>query len=244
MAHVMVPFANGKGGVGKTALACSYAVARASLGADVILTDLNEEQRTALAWSQVREHNAILPKVRVEAASARQALEMVGRCDVLVVDTPGWTDKSTLALARKSTFMVIPTGPNPTYELAPTVRLLHGLRAEGIEVWRLGVVLSRFSADKTPAHDEEQFARAYLAQAGYGALDGCILNAPGYSAALAEGFGLTEIVGAARLREDAILMMESISKGIAAAERRFQRLQAKSKGKDRDPNRDRGGRDQ
>jgi hypothetical protein len=57
-------------------------------GADVILTDLNEEQRTALAWSQVRDHNAILPKVRVEAASARQALEMVGRCDVLVVDTP------------------------------------------------------------------------------------------------------------------------------------------------------------
>jgi ABC-type lipoprotein export system ATPase subunit len=32
---------------------------------------------------------------------------MVDRCDVLVVDTPGWTDKSTLALARKSTFMVI-----------------------------------------------------------------------------------------------------------------------------------------
>ena len=88
--------------------------------------------------------------MRVEAANARQALEMVGRCDVLVVDTPGWTDKSTLALARKSTFMVIPTGPNPTYELAPTVRLLHGLRAEGIEVWRLGVVLSRFSAEEKP----------------------------------------------------------------------------------------------
>ena len=96
MSHVMVPFANGKGGVGKTALACSYAVARATQGADVILTDLNEEQRTAVAWSQVRDHNGILPKVRVEAASARQALEMVGRCDVLVVDTPGWTDKSTL----------------------------------------------------------------------------------------------------------------------------------------------------
>ena len=29
MAHVMVPFTNGKGGVGKTALACSYAAARA-----------------------------------------------------------------------------------------------------------------------------------------------------------------------------------------------------------------------
>jgi chromosome partitioning protein len=240
MAHVMVPFANGKGGVGKTALACSYAVARAKQGADVILTDVNDEQRTALAWSQIREHNDILPKVRVEATSARQALEMVGRCDVLVVDTPGWTDKSTLALARKSTFMVIPTGPNPTYELAPTVRLLHGLRAEGIEVWRLGVVLSRFSADENPEHDEEQFARAYLAEAGYGALEGCILNSRVYSAALAEGYGLTEIAGTGRLREDANLMMESISKGVAAAERRFQRLAAKFKGKDRD----RGGRDQ
>ncbi len=238
MSHVMVPFANGKGGVGKTALACSYAVARATQGADVILTDLNEEQRTAVAWSQVRDHNGILPKVRVEAASARQALEMVGRCDVLVVDTPGWTDKSTLALARKSTFMVIPTGPNPTYELAPTVRLLHGLRAEGIEVWRLGVVLSRFSAEAKPGHDEEQFARAYLAEAGYGALEGCIRNAPLYSAALAEGYGLTEISGAERLREDASRMMDAISKGVAAAERRFQRLQPKSKGMDRD----RGGR--
>ena len=240
MAHVMVPFANGKGGVGKTALACSYAASRAKQGADVILTDLNEEQRTALAWSQVRDHNAIVPKVRVEAATARQALEMVGRCDVLVVDTPGWTDKSTLALARKSTFMVIPTGPNPTYELAPTVRLLHGLRAEGIELWRLGVVLSRLSPDEKPAHDEEQFARAYLAEAGYSALAGRILNSSVYGAALAEGYGLPEIAETGRLRDDANFMMESISKGVAAAQRRFQRLQARFKGRDRD----RGGRDQ
>ena len=77
MAHVMVPFANGKGGVGKTALACSYAVARASQGADVILTALNEEQRTALAWSVVRDHNAILPKVRVEAARSRVGVSQV-----------------------------------------------------------------------------------------------------------------------------------------------------------------------
>jgi anion-transporting ArsA/GET3 family ATPase len=74
MTHVMVPFANGRGGVGKTALACSYAVAPAKQGADVILTDLNDEQPTARAWSQIRDHK-ILPKVWVEAASARQALK-------------------------------------------------------------------------------------------------------------------------------------------------------------------------
>ncbi|MFX9020002.1 AAA family ATPase, partial [Acinetobacter baumannii] len=65
MAHVMIPFANGKGGVGKTALACSYAAAQAHLGADVILADINEMQHTAVAWSRVRNHNSILPKVQV-----------------------------------------------------------------------------------------------------------------------------------------------------------------------------------
>jgi hypothetical protein len=89
--------------------------------------------------------------VRVEAANARQALELVGRHEVLLIDTPGWTDKATLALAKRATFMVIPTGPNPTYQLAPTVRLLHGLRSEGIELWRLGVVLARFSAAVRPS---------------------------------------------------------------------------------------------
>ena len=239
MAHVMVPFANGKGGVGKTALACSYAVARARQGADVVLADVNEEQRTAVAWSQVRKHNSLLPKIRVERVSPRQALEMVGRSEILLVDTPGWTDKSTLALARKSTFMVIPTGPNPTYDLAPSVRLLHGLRAEGIEAWRLGVVLSRFSAEEKPRREEEQLARAYLAEAGYEALEGCIRNAPGYGGALAEGYGLTEISGVEGLLKEANLLMESISKGVTASLRRFQRMETQARGKDRE----RGGRE-
>jgi chromosome partitioning protein len=239
MAHVMIPFANGKGGVGKTALACSYAAALTRLSADVVLADINETQRIAVAWSNVRNHNSILPKVRVEALNARQALEMVGRHDVLIVDTPGAMDKSTLSLAKKSTFMVIPTGPNPTYELAPTVELLHGLREEGIELWRMGVVLSRFSTEKEPQREEEEFARAYLAAAGYDALEGCIRNAPAYSAALAEGYGLSEVGAGGLLRDEAERMMDTIMKGVAAAERRLQRLRAPVKDRDRE----RGGRE-
>lgn len=234
MAHVMVPFANGKGGVGKTALACSYAVARARGGADVILTDLNEEQRTALAWSQVRDHNQLLPKIRVQAADVRQALELVGRCDVLVVDAPGWTDRGTLALAKRATFMVIPTGPNPTYDLAPTVRLLHGLRAEGIEAWRLGVALSRFSPDEAARSQEEQFARSYLKQAGYTAMDGCVRNSSAYSLALAEGYGLTEVAGAENLRDEASRMMETITKAVASVERRIKRSRGPEPGPERE----------
>jgi chromosome partitioning protein len=233
MAGVVVPFANGKGGVGKTALACSYAVAQAQEGADVIVTDLNDEQKTALTWARVRENNGILPKIRVEMATPRRALEMVGRCDVLVVDTPGWTDKSTLALARRSTLMVIPTGPNPTYELEPTVRLLHGLKREGVEAWRLGVVLSRFRPDSKHARQEEEFARAYLGEAGCQALPGCVRNTPLYSQALAEGHGLTE-VGNNELAEEATLVMGSISTAVQAAERRLARQRARDRDYERD----------
>ena len=240
MPHLMVPFANGKGGVGKTTLACSYAAARAREGADVLLADVNEQQRTALAWSQARDHNHHLPKLRVEVMPAWQAMEQAGRCDVLVVDAPGWTDRSTLALAKRSTFMVIPTGPNPTYELAPTVRLLHGLKAEGIEAWRMGVVLSRFSEHEPIRRQEEELARAYLKEAGYVALEGCLRNSPVYGSALAEGLGLTEVEGDEGLVREATVMMASIEKSVQGANRRHARLAEQVAGKTRE----RGGRQQ
>jgi chromosome partitioning protein len=237
MARVMVPFANGKGGVGKSALACSYAVVRAQSGADVILTDLNEEQKTALTWARVRESNGILPKIRVEGATARRALEMIGRQDVLVVDTPGWTDRTTLALARQASVMVVPTGPNPTFDLEPTVRLLHGLMQEGIQKWRVGVVLSRFRADGKHVREEEQFARAYLQAAGYDALPGCVRHTPVYGKALAEGYGLTEVDNK-ELAAEAMQVMDSITTHVLEAERQLTKLQAR----DRASERDRGGR--
>jgi len=149
--------------------------------------------------------------------AARQAMEQAGRYDVLVIDAPGWTDRNTLALARCSTFMVIQTGPNPTYELSATVRLLHGLKAEGVEAWRMGVVLSRFSEDEPIRRQEEELARAYLKEAGYVALDGCLRNSPVYGSALAEGLGLTEISGEEKLLKEANFMMASIEKGVRSA---------------------------
>lgn len=240
MAHVMVPFANGKGGVGKTALACSYAAARAHEGADVVLFDTNEAQQTAVAWSRAREFNTILPKIRVEPGNARQAIEMKGRCEVLVVDTPGWTDRSTLLLAKKATFMVIPAGPNPTYDLEPTVRLLHGLRKEGIEAWRMGVALTRFSADEKTSAEEERFARDYLGRIGYRALDGCIRNLSAYSLALAEGYGLTETKGPEELRAEATHMMSVITKAVGSSTKR-DRERGAERANEKD--RERGGRE-
>jgi cellulose biosynthesis protein BcsQ len=233
MADVLIPFANGKGGVGKTALACSYAAALAHDGINVLLSDTNEDQRTAETWARVRDHNGLLPKVRVKAMSVREALEQVGRFDAVVVDTPGWTDRGTLALAKKATFLVVPTGPNPTYDLTPTIRLLHGLRAEGIENWRFGVVFSRFQVEAKAREAEEQFARDYLAEAGYAALAGSIPNLPAFSTALAEGYGLGEMTAAVRYLDNVNEVFGAIRKAVSGAERRWQRSGQEGRGRDR-----------
>ena len=98
-------------------------------------------------------------------------------------------------------------------------------------------MLSRFRADAKHVQEEEQFARAYLAEAGYQALAGCLRNTPAYSKALAEGHSLTE-VGGGELAEEATEVMDSISSAVFAAERRLLRQQTH----DRAHERDRGGR--
>ena len=227
----MVPFANGKGGVGKTSLACSYAVEQARKGASVVLADLNDEQQTATTWARVRDHNGILPRIIVMAATPRRVIEMVGRYDFLVVDTPSWTDKNTLALAKAATFMVIPSGPNPSFDLEPTVRLLHGFHKEVLEVWRYGVALSRFRPDAKGAAEEEEFARAYLAQAGYMALKGCVPNAPQLNTALAQGYGLSE-AGKGDATQHTVELLGSIHTAVMSAERHLSKQRTQSLSRD------------
>ncbi len=227
---LVVPFANGKGGVGKSALACSYSVEAARAGASVILADLDDPQHSAATWAATRSKNGILPTVRAERMTARRVPEFINRCDVLVVDTPGWADRSTLNLASFATYIVIPCGPNPTFDIEPTVRLLHGLTSEHIERWRLGVVLSRFHASAAKA--EEDLARAYLKQAGYEALPGLVRDVATYSHALAEGHALTE-AGQEPLNREGFDLVNAVAGRVVAAGRRLERMASHSRGRDR-----------
>ncbi|MFM9481564.1 hypothetical protein, partial [Streptomyces scabiei] len=55
-----------------------------------------------------------------------------------------------------------------------------------------------------------------------------------FGKALAEGYGMTEIGGAGLLLDEATRTMDSITKGVAAAERFLQRQQ---RGSEREPGR-------
>ena len=89
----VVPFMNGKGGTGKSVLARAYAVEAARAGASVLIADLDDVQRTSKHWADHRKANGLKPEIRVEVATPRLACDMEDRSDVLVIDTPGWTDR-------------------------------------------------------------------------------------------------------------------------------------------------------
>ena len=102
----------------------------------------------------------------------------------------------------------------------------------------MGVVLSRFSEHEPIRRQEEELARAYLKEAGYVALEGCLRNSPVYGSALAEGLGLTAVEGDEGLVKEATVMMASIEKSVQGANRRHAKLAEQVAGKTRE----RGGR--
>ena len=162
----VVPFMNGKGGVGKSTLARAYAVEAARAGATVLIADLDETQRTSKRWADHRKANGFKPEIRAEVATPRLAYDLADQADVLVIDTPGWTDKQTLFVARWSTFCVVPSRANRMDDLSETVRLLYALRRNGIEDWRFGVALNALRS--TTAKQDDADARAYLARLDLG----------------------------------------------------------------------------
>ena len=58
------------------------------------------------------------------------------------------------------------------------VRLLHALKAEGIQDWRLGVALNAFRA--ATAIEDDRDARTYLAEVGFKALPGFVRDLKDY----------------------------------------------------------------
>ncbi len=233
----VVPFMNGKGGTGKSVLARAYAVEAARAGASVLIADLDDVQRTSKHWADHRKANGLVPEIRVEVATPRVAYDMADRSDVLVIDAPGWTDRESLKMASWSTFCVIPSRANRMDDLSETVRLLHALKAHGIEDWRFGVALNALRASTAIQDDKD--ARSYLSEAGYKALPGFVRDLKGYEIALLEGKTITETADK-KLNDEAFVLVNGIAGAVLEAGKRM--IREAEPGKDKQPERDKGGR--
>jgi chromosome partitioning protein len=183
----IIAFVSQKGGVGKSTLARALAREAAAGGLTIKIADLDTQQGTSVDWHRTRLGAGIQPVVAVEAfATADQALKAAGQYDLLIIDGPARTSKGTLAIAQVAHLVVQPTGASVD-DLRPAVREFHALVKEGIPKEKLAFALNRIG---TPAEEAE--ARAYVAEAGYVALAGCLLERPAYRKAQNTGHAVTE----------------------------------------------------
>ncbi len=200
----VVAFVSQKGGVGKSTLSRALAREAAAGGLRVKVADLDTQQGTSVDWHRQRLNASIEPVVSVEAfATAAQALGVANGFDILILDGPARTSQATLEIARAANLIVQPTGASLD-DLRPAVREFHALVKAGVPSARLAFALNRIG---TPAEEAE--TRAYLAEAGYAVLDGCLLERPAYRQAQNAGHAITETRYAA-LNERADTLIQSL----------------------------------
>ena len=183
----IIAFVSQKGGVGKSTLARALAREATMSGLRVKIADLDTQQGTSVDWHRTRLNADIEPVVFVEAyRTAAHALKQAAQYDLLVIDGPARTSSATLEIARVASLVVQPTGASVD-DLRPAVREFHALIKAGIPPERLTFALNRIGTDV-----EEADARAYIAEAGYAILAGCLPERPGYRKAQNIGLAVTE----------------------------------------------------
>ena len=234
----VIAFMNGKGGVGKSALARTAAVEYARKPkTTVILGDLNDGQHTCAKWAETRAANGFLPAIDTRKLTLSQVHDLLtspGECpDMLILDTPGWKDKTSLQVAGWSNYVVIPCGGNLGDDVVPSFEFALQLVKAGLETWRIGIALTRLraaTAQREMAEAREAFASDKDAEITV--LDGGIRDMKTYGDALSIGKALTETPLEA-LNEEAFALMQSIDDHEYEASRALERERKQERAKDR-----------
>jgi len=136
-------FTSQKGGVGKSTLARSTAVALACAGRRVLLAEFDVEQRTCLRWQAQRQARRLEPTIAVTKFSKEAKLDRVShQYDDIVMDTRGQHDALILDLATVSDVIFLPSSFSLD-DISPTLTVVETLRGAGIPSSRVAVVFCR-----------------------------------------------------------------------------------------------------
>lgn len=157
----VIALVSSKGGAGKTTLAACLAAELSNRGIDVALLDVDPQQ-TLSDW-----HRADGPLQKLELGSANGAAvdptlqALMKRHQVVIVDSPGFHNRDTLAVLRWADIALVPFGPSPADALGAvkTLRVLTEVNSTQERRKRPVRVLTALNrADKTAmtAHIREQ----------------------------------------------------------------------------------------
>jgi chromosome partitioning protein len=112
---LIISLAGQKGGIGKSTLAIAIAAEWHFRGLRVLVIDADDEQRTALTWSEVAaELELDAPPVRALGDDIRSRLPAMLAAepfDVVIIDTPGRVGKRTTFALSVSHVALLPCGP-------------------------------------------------------------------------------------------------------------------------------------
>jgi chromosome partitioning protein len=117
-------FASQKGGVGKSTLARSTAVALAHAGRRILLADFDVEQGTCLRWHEQRLARRLEPPIEVAKFSKEWKFDQASRdYDDVVMDTRGHHDKLPFDLAATADVIFLPTSFSLD-DVSPTLKMV------------------------------------------------------------------------------------------------------------------------
>ncbi len=179
--HIL--FTSQKGGVGKSTLARSAAVALACAGRKVLLADFDVEQRTCLRWHAQREARGLKPKIAVAKFSKEAKLGRVSHdYEDVVMDTRGHHDALSLDLATVSDVIFLPSSFSLD-DISPTLTVVESLRQAGIPSSRIAVVFCRTGESARQA----RHARSIFEMNEIAALDAVLPHRDGFASLSATG---------------------------------------------------------
>jgi chromosome partitioning protein len=176
-------FTSQKGGVGKSTLARSTAIAVAYAGRKVLLADFDVDQRTCMRWQAQRVARALEPRIEVEAFSKEKKL---GRVEYdyqdIVIDTRGQHDELSLDLATSADVIFLPSSFSMD-DVSPTLRVVESLRSAGVPSARIAIVFCRTGGSKK----QGQLARSILEMNRIAVLDAVLPQKDGFISLYATG---------------------------------------------------------
>jgi chromosome partitioning protein len=214
-------FTSQKGGVGKSTLARSTAVALAYTGRKVLLADFDVDQRTCVRWQAQRVARALEPRIEVEAFSKEKKL---GRVEYdyqdIVIDTRGQHDELSVDLATSADVVFLPSSFSMD-DVSPTLRVVESLRNAGVPSARMAIVFCRTGGSKK----QGQLARSILAMNRIAVLDPVLPQKDGFISLYATGRTGRE-APQPKLRSVALAMDEALLAFIEAASEPLRKLVA------------------
>ncbi|MGF1903545.1 ParA family protein [Aliivibrio salmonicida] len=186
-AFMIISFLSQKGGVTKSTLARSIAVAFAENSWSVHIADMDWQQQTSCKWSERRDQKEVKPSI---TTSAHRRVESALKCEesynLLVIDGRPAADQDSIVIAKASTLVVLPTGTSLD-DLEPQLHLANDLRMNGITTDKI-----IFLINKSPTDSETNNATETIKAWGFNVCETAISFKAGYSSAQDQGLSITE----------------------------------------------------